>query len=201
MTFIIMVALYDSLVTERHLSSHSAWRAAFAIVPVPALLFVATLVLIYGTDHPAGKWSERHNIPASKLDSVEYVEESDPKKSEERDMEKGSRSGSNSSVEVAVRQDYSSKNGVTTPPLETLATSELDTAINDPLTVHQAVNVLSSPLTWLPALAYASTFGYELAIDANLANVLFGLYPKLGQTKAGYVSFVSLIIIVARNES
>lgn len=34
-----------------------------------------------------------------------------------------------------------------------------------------------------------ATFGYELAIDANLANVLYGLFksPTFGQTKAGYV--------------
>lgn len=34
-----------------------------------------------------------------------------------------------------------------------------------------------------------ATFGYELAIDANLANVIYGLFtsPTFGQTKAGYV--------------
>ena len=34
---------------------------AFAIVPVPILLFVALLVLLVGTDHPNGKWADRHN--------------------------------------------------------------------------------------------------------------------------------------------
>jgi len=68
--------------------------------------------------------------------------------------------------------------------------SELDTAINKPLTLHLAYQILASPLTWLPALSYATTFGYELAIDANLANVLYTLLksPTFGQTKAGYVS-------------
>jgi hypothetical protein len=55
-----MVALYQSLTTHSGLSPHSAWRAAFAIVPVPALLVVAILVLVFGTDHPAGKWEDRH---------------------------------------------------------------------------------------------------------------------------------------------
>ena len=40
-----------------------------------------------------------------------------------------------------------------------------------------------------------ATFGYELAIDANLSNVLFGLYNPthhtFGQTKAGYVRLPS----------
>jgi NNP family nitrate/nitrite transporter-like MFS transporter len=55
-----MVALYQHLTTQSGLSPHSAWRAAFAIVPVPALLVVAILVLVFGTDHPAGKWEDRH---------------------------------------------------------------------------------------------------------------------------------------------
>ena len=50
--------------------------------------------------------------------------------------------------------------------------------------------ILTNHLTWLPALAYITTFGFELAVDASLANVLFGIYksPTFGQTKAGYVS-------------
>lgn len=68
--------------------------------------------------------------------------------------------------------------------------SELDYAINEPLTLKLALKVISTPLTWLPALGYLTTFGYELAIDANLANVYLALYKSktFGQTKAGYVS-------------
>lgn len=81
-TFIIMVGLYNKLRSDG-LSQHSAWRgkaltwpffcmwaheiqiAAFAIVPVPILLFVAILTLMVGTDHPNGKWADRHkNRPA-----------------------------------------------------------------------------------------------------------------------------------------
>ena len=42
------------------------------------------------------------------------------------------------------------------------------------------------------------SFGYELAIDANLANVVFGLYNKskgFGQTKAGYVRTTSPLLL------
>ena len=58
-TFIIMVALYDRL-RDDGLSPHKAWRAAFAIVPLPILFTVALATLIFGTDHPNGKWSDRH---------------------------------------------------------------------------------------------------------------------------------------------
>ena len=68
--------------------------------------------------------------------------------------------------------------------------SELDFAVNEPLTLGLALKVVFTPLTWLPALAYFTTFGYELAIDAYLANILLSLYKSttFGHTKAGYVS-------------
>lgn len=68
--------------------------------------------------------------------------------------------------------------------------SELDYAVNEPVTWKLAFEVITTPLTWLPALGYFTTFGYELALDANLANVFLSLYKthSLDQTKAGYVS-------------
>ena len=47
------------------------FAAAFAIVPVPILLFVALITLLIGTDHPNGKWSDRHKLPASRRSSRE----------------------------------------------------------------------------------------------------------------------------------
>jgi hypothetical protein len=61
-----MVSLYDRL-RQSGLTPHVAWRAAFAIVPVPILLLTATLVIVFGTDHPAGKWNQRHTLPATAL--------------------------------------------------------------------------------------------------------------------------------------
>lgn len=67
--------------------------------------------------------------------------------------------------------------------------SELDTAVDNPLSLNTACEIVLNPLTWLPSLAYMTTFGYELAIDVNLATVLYTLFksPTFGQTKAGYV--------------
>jgi NNP family nitrate/nitrite transporter-like MFS transporter len=72
-TFVVIVSLYDRLRADG-LPRHSAWRAAFAIVPVPILLATAALVLIVGTDHPAGKWNQRHTLPATAL-SIAYGHE------------------------------------------------------------------------------------------------------------------------------
>ena len=65
-----------SLYMERQVSSNtflhqsqakglSCQLAAFAIVPVPILFAVAIVTLLFGTDHPNGKWSDRHKMNTS----------------------------------------------------------------------------------------------------------------------------------------
>lgn len=191
-TFVVMIALYDQLLKDG-LSSHSAWRAAFAIVPVPILIGTAILTLVFGTDHPAGKWAERHNIPAVAI-SAPVAE----RVSGEKDIGDMDKEGQSHVAVLPV--DESRKYPTLVVPISSAPesddrffvdiTSEVDVAVNQVLTWKSASDILFSPLTWLPALAYFTTFGFELAVDANLANILFGLYksPTFGQTKAGYVS-------------
>jgi NNP family nitrate/nitrite transporter-like MFS transporter len=73
---------------------------------------------------------------------------------------------------------------------EKLYTSEVDVAVNERLTWKTCVAILTNSLTWLPALSYITSFGFELAVDANLSNILFNIYksPTFGQTKAGYIT-------------
>ncbi|KAI6148502.1 major facilitator superfamily domain-containing protein [Pisolithus tinctorius] len=171
-TFIVMIALYNSLISDG-LTPHVAWRAAFAIVPVPFLLTVAAATLVFGTDHPAGRWSDRHKAIAHGIKDADAL----PASHEHKDY--------------AIKKEGSSDIQVTVSAVQALE-SELDFAVNEPVTWALAVKVIARPLTWLPALAYLTTFGYELAIDANLANVLFTLYksPTFGQTKAGYIASI-----------
>lgn len=53
---------------------------------------------------------------------------------------------------------------------------------------------MTDPLTWLPALAYLTTFGVELTIDSQMANILFTLFqkkrPGFTQTTAGYYTSI-----------
>ncbi|TFK51422.1 nitrate transporter [Heliocybe sulcata] len=188
-TFIIMIALFNRLLADG-LSSHVAWRASFAIVPVPILFFVAILTLVFGTDHPAGKWSDRHKLPIAhrKLDEEQVAQNDQEMVKQEV----------NANAEKVSRRDAQ----VTVAPVgDEPIISELDVAVNKDLTWDVAYSTLVNPLTWLPALGYLTTFGYELAIDANLGNVLYNLYksPSFGQTKAGYIAGAyGLINIVTR---
>ncbi|EPQ53161.1 nitrate/nitrite porter [Gloeophyllum trabeum ATCC 11539] len=197
-TFMIMIGLYNRFLADG-LSSRVAWRVAFAIVPVPVLLFVAAITMIFGTDHPAGKWADRRKLPIAQRRLHEEQAASQEKDivKEEPSVDVEKASGSGTQVTVAPVGVSPSKSQHC--PAE--ITSELDVAVNRELTWDVAYTTLINPLTWLPSLAYLTTFGYELAIDANLANVLFNLYnsPSFGQTKAGYVSGVyGLINIVTR---
>ncbi|KAH9947041.1 major facilitator superfamily domain-containing protein [Amylocystis lapponica] len=196
-TFMIMLALYDRLVAAG-LSHHSAWRASFAIVPVPVLLITAAAILAFGTDHPAGRWSDRHGLPAARIhaggrDAAAIEGEQDKlAHAAQFAQNHGDKEGT-----VAVPYGAALKEDKDNVQIEVDAVANgdlttLDTAVNQPVTWRIAQEVMLSPLTWLPSLAYLTTFGYELAIDANLSNVLYGLYksPSFGQTKSGYVAAI-----------
>lgn len=201
-TFIIMVALYERLLHDG-LSPHTAWRAAFAIVPVPILLLTAVLVMVFGTDHPAGRWSERHNTPAIQVHIPCPAEQpgGETPNSAVLAAADSKRLHNNSSPDKEGKEDVE----VTVSPAITggkgFPLSALDVAVNRTLTARAAVQVIANPLTWLPAAAYAITFGFELAIDAYLANILYVRYKSrtFGQKKAGYIaSIFGLLNVFAR---
>lgn len=122
--------------------------------------------MLFGTDHPAGKWSDRQKGQAVGSDPT-------PKRQPSMQELTLKRSSEKVSAQVSVKP-----------------VSAIDTAVNEALTLRDTSALLLDPVTWLPAISYFTTFGFELVVDANLANVLFGLYkgPSFDQTKAGYVS-------------
>jgi len=206
-TFAIMTSLFQTLTQTYGLTTHVAWRAAFAIVPyvfffsgikivfyaafsAPILLFVAVLTFIFGQDHPAGKWSERHTLPAAALGvedghqiPLDHPDKKTISDSESSKDEKDPEGNAAVSVRpVIVEEDLE------------IVKSTVDVAINEPLTFKTAAKILMNPLTWLPALAYLTTFGVELAIDSKFSDVLFVLFskkrPGFDQTTAGYYTSI-----------
>ncbi|KAI0086011.1 major facilitator superfamily domain-containing protein [Irpex rosettiformis] len=208
-TFIIMVGLYNRL-REDGISAHSAWRAAFAIVPVPILVAVAIVTLVFGTDHPDDTWNDKQqdtrstgiakrilgndNVESHSTRNQEMFDEKASQGSQDKrhgDSEKG--------ITVGVH-------AVTVPDTET-GRLDSDTHMKAGAGIPSCAapgqegfsravisGVIKNPLTWLPAFAYLTSFGYELAIDANLSNVLFGIYnptkPGFNQTTSGYIASI-----------
>jgi len=156
---------------------------------VPVLTLAGAAVLIFGQDHPAGKWSERHNLPATTLAAQQGHEVI-------CDDDNSSNKNTKDSEAVATLHPAREEEA-------TLVQPPVDVATNESLTMRTMIKILLNPLTWLPALAYLTTFGVELTIDNAMAGVLFSLYnrkqPGFTQTTAGYyTSIFGFLNIVTR---
>lgn len=142
----------------------------------PVLLFIAALTFLYGQDHPAGKWCERHTALAP-----------------------SARTDGESSAQLEVGEDLKHRFDVGAHPiddkkLDTTIHSTVDVAVNESLTFKTSLRMFVNPLTWLPACAYLTTFGLSLTIDGQMANVLFNLFSKnnigFDQNRAGYYTSI-----------
>jgi MFS transporter, NNP family, nitrate/nitrite transporter len=146
------------------------------MISVPILLLVAVSIFIFGQDHPSGRWGDRDR-PNSKIDHHESSNYNDNKKDFQDKKEKDTYQGQEGNhVDVTGVDSESSVN------------------VKEPPTLMAYFKILISPLTWLTPLAYMTTFGLELAIDSNMANVLFALFnpknPSFTQTQAGYYTSI-----------
>jgi len=149
------------------------------VCSVPVLLSIAVLVLIFGQDHPTGKWSNRHNIAASSFTETQSANEKSV-----CDSNKNAKASRDAAIIIH--------------PVEVEVTDpqflSVDVATNKSLTFNMMAKIIFNPLTWLPTLAYLTTFGVELTIDSKMADVLFVLYskslPGFTQTTAGYYTSI-----------
>jgi len=109
--------------------------------------------------------------------------------SDKKDLE-SDKKGSRADVSIQeVEGDNADK-----PSSAPVIKSVVDIAVNQQLTWESAWKIMISPVTWLPALAYITTFGFELALDAKMADVLWKIYNKnldgFDQETAGYYTSI-----------
>ena len=146
---------------------------------VPVLLIVAVLVLTFGQDHPTGKWSDRYNPAVSS-------EIRSAKENSVFDSRKVTKASKNAAISI-----HPVEAEVANPQFQY---PSVNIATNKFLTFNMMAKIISSPLTWLPALAYLTTFGVELTIDNEMANVLFARYseslPGFTRKSAGYYASI-----------
>lgn len=206
-TFATQTGLFQRLLKDG-LSAHVAWRICFVVVPVPLLLSVAAGMLFLAQDHPLGKWSLRHQVPEVAT-SVIVGSGSDagPCPSKCGVLVSPERSTVlKSPVNLAItyaKDDQALSGPHQSDPEKGAASTDLhpeqalthyvspvDVAVNEPFTLQLLGKVVLDRRTWMLALAYASTFGFELAMDSSLANSLFELYkgPNFKQLDAGYLA-------------
>ncbi|KAL7410258.1 putative high affinity nitrate transporter [Mrakia frigida] len=185
-TYAVMVSLYHALHTSAGMSQHVAWRAAFAVVPVPILLLTAVATMLLGTDCPSGPWSARHQTPATMAAVMNGHEiQLDRDEAALQAHKAQEKEAGNVSVQAVRDDDEYDAHGDAV-----VRKSELDVAVNEALTLKSALQIFLNPLTWLPAFMYATTFGFELAVDSNLANDYLKSHPDLGMLNAGYLASI-----------
>lgn len=161
------------------MSTHSAWRAAFAIVPVPILLFVAVLTLLFGKDCPAGHWRDRHSLigtPSGKSLEAGHVETEEPDAIGRQNSRNAKEKMHSPSAKIHPVNDgarsflgFASKYVDFLPSVQPLLglvftytdarpgadgvlETILDTAVPQRLTSRMAAGIFSRPHTWLCAL-------------------------------------------------
>jgi NNP family nitrate/nitrite transporter-like MFS transporter len=195
-TYAIMVSLFHKFRETN--SVHTSWRLSFVAVPVPIL--TAILVVLFGTDCPTGAWSTRHTTNATAA-AVMAGHEVKLDRSEQRTIMSKKQEPTTTVQEVQADDEEEDRAEARPVGIQdsTVIRSDVDVAVNEPLTMKALGKIVMNPLTWLPSLAYMTTFGFELAVDSILANVILKHHPNLGLEKAGYYAAVfGLLNIVTR---
>lgn len=172
MTYFVMPAIFNSLVTSSGLAPHVAWRVAF-VVPAILITFTALALVLCCPDTPTGRWSERHNAVESNLrrhSMVGVVAVPGVIGDEKR---------AHSETDSSPERDVEKKPAILPPSADNYAPGEahlsgeqmMETAKGEVIqkpSIGEIMKVVSSPHTLVLAAGYFCSFGAELAINSIL---------------------------------
>ncbi|RFU72703.1 hypothetical protein TARUN_9554 [Trichoderma arundinaceum] len=167
-TVAVMIGLYERYVNAGY-STHVAWRLCLATVPVPCLLLVASVILLLGKDHPAGKWSARHRLQGMTRETGQVEQTSlhqEGAVARQQPIFVDSENLPAQKTSAFKILDVDSDQQVTV----------IDTAQSEPLTYASLRKILGDPRVWMCAICYLLTFGLETALDAALPGLINTLF-------------------------
>lgn len=204
-TYFLMPAIFDSLVHDRHLSEHVAWRVSF-IVPFIVITATAIAMIVCSPDTPTGKWNERQLHAQQSLASHGITGTVVPVQGEFTDQkvdfprpDSPSRNSANEKIEYNATGERAASYDHEVPISEQ---AMLDTARGEVIikpSVKQTLAVLLSPQTLVTAGCYFCSFGAELAINSILGAYYLKNFPALGQTGSGrWAAMFGLLNLVFR---
>ncbi|KAL9099001.1 MAG: hypothetical protein Q9163_005437 [Psora crenata] len=191
-TYFLMPAIFDSLVHDRGLTPHVAWRVSF-IVPFIIITAVAIGMLAFCPDTPTGKWSERHlaiqrrladhGITGAVVDVPgEFADKQTPSpgtESPDTDPGHGEKLGLGATTKPRASYDREAQIG---------EQQMLDTARGEVVqkpSFKEAMPVIFSPQTLVLCGGYFCSFGAELAINSILGSYYLKNFAQLGQSGSG----------------
>lgn len=186
-TYFLMPAIFDSLVQDRHLSPHVAWRVSF-IVPFIVITATAIGMILCCPDTPTGKWSERHLYVQQNLDShgvsgfiVQAPGDLADQKGVSTGFDSPPHNGANKAVDEKHTANYDHEAKISEQAMLDVAQGEV---VVKP-SFKQSLPVLLSPQTLVMAGCYFCSFGAELAINSILGAYYLKNFPALKQTGTG----------------
>jgi NNP family nitrate/nitrite transporter-like MFS transporter len=205
-TYFVMPAIFDSLVHQRGLTEHVAWRVTF-LVPFVVIISTAVLMLIFCPDTPTGKWSERHlhaqqalqahgiasaggivAIPGGITDKKVSNDGSSTPSSDEKVLQEEagiSASKHNFDHEAPMGEQ------------EMIETAQGE--IVEKPSIKEALKVVFSPQTLALGFTYFNSFGAELAINSILGAYYLKNFPLLLQTgNSNWAAMFGLLNIFTR---
>jgi len=222
-TYMIMPAVYDSLVHHYGRTPGEAWRITF-VVPLICLIACGLGLLLLCEDTPMGKWDERHNQVQQNLQShglsgnivtvAGTVADRAPRSntnvthtSGSSDVEKrvGLAAGDMSDKEGGEQdkdkhgqeQVHGFDNEIDISRTEAIETAQGEIIVAP--TFKEALSVIFSLHGFFHVATYACSFGGELAVNSILGAYYFKNFPKLGQTNASnYASIFGFLNFVTR---
>ncbi|PLB43574.1 nitrate transporter CrnA [Aspergillus steynii IBT 23096] len=196
-TYFVMPAIYDSLISAQGLPSHKAWRVAY-VIPFIIIVGVSLGMLFTCEDTPTGKWSERHiwvreNRRPEDSNNIVDLSSGNPST-----RPSGPPSVTNVVADVE-KKGTQSPNSVDN---EGQMIGQFDALKNDTVvapTRREGLKVFFSLSTAAVAIPYACSFGAELAINSILGEFYSENFPHMGQTQSGrWAAMFGLLNVVFR---
>ncbi|KAL8736785.1 MAG: hypothetical protein Q9166_000151 [cf. Caloplaca sp. 2 TL-2023] len=188
-TYFLMPAVFDSLVQDRGLTPHVAWRVAF-IVPFICIVVTAVAMLVCCPDTPTGKWSERHlavqqNLATHGISGA--VVDVPGELTDQATTGTGSPSGSDEK-KLGFEAAEPKQVGGFAHEAQVGEQQMLDTARGEVVvkpSFREAIPVVLSAQTLVQAGTYFCSFGAELAINSILGSYYVKNFPYLKQRGSG----------------
>lgn len=168
-TIAAMIGLFERYRAAGY-SAHLSWRLCFPTLPVPCLLFVAGLILLLGKDHPAGKWSQRHQFSGTAV-AIAQGEKVELDASERAEYERRAADNEKGPAKLAHFREQD-------PADAGKHVAVVDTAQAEPMTFKRLMVILQDPRVWMCIMCYLLTFGLETAMDAALPGLITTLFQS-----------------------
>lgn len=193
-TYFIMPAVFDALVTQHHMTPSKAWRVTF-IVPLVCIMACAAGMAFLCEDSPLGRWSERE----------ERIQENLRNHSLGGSTDKGIMTPEGAHVaSVAPADVYSSSdeekgkdsNAISVSQQNATDIAQGETVVKPRL--KDSLGVIFSPQTLFHMATYGVSFGAELAVNSVLSSYYKLNFPGLSQSQAsnyaaifGFINFIT----------